>query len=995
MTRATGAGTSYNPAVESNLAVRVLGPVEVATADASGGDADLMPALRTLLAALVLDAPRVVSSDALLSRLWDDDEGEGSTATLHSYVSRLRRRLGPDVLVTQAPGYRLALPAGAVDAVRFTALLSAAREEPDPAAARPLVAEALGLWRGEAYADVQQRFARVEAARLAEQLLEAHELAADLDLRLGRHRRVVEDLTPLVEREPLREGLRGALMVALYRCGRQAAALEVYEQGRHLLADELGVDPGPALRRLHEQVLRQDASLDAPAAPTTTVAPVASEPTRTTAPASAGTGLVEPPTALIGREQHVEDLVATLEDGARLVTLTGAGGVGKTRLALAVAGRLRQQYADGVVLVPLATLHDPHVVLPTVAHALGRALPAPATAPEPAADLHDELVALLHDRSVLLVLDNAEHLLEAAPDVSWLVAACPGLVVLVTSRAPLRVAGEEERLVEPLAVPARPTGAVAVPLTTEETALSPAVSLFVTRARSVARGFVLDEHNAADVAEICRRLGGIPLALELAAARIRLLGPGVLLQRLDEALASGPRDLPERQRTMQATLDWSYRLLDEPAQRLFRALSVFSGGWTLELFQDVLGPDAVGPLEELVEHSLVSVFWSLEGRPRYSMLEPIQQHARRLAAPDEHDEASRAHAAACVALAERAASGYLDAEQVHWLRVVDDEHANVLAAFERCVVSGDHDTAGRIAWALWLYWWFRGLSVVGRRTATAAAALPGGSERTRTRATISVAAMAFAQGDHAAAGDAWLTARDAAGRLGDVEAEAHSEAGLGIVAITAGDLAVAQEHQRRAIALAETLDPDTDGPWIVAINHVWLGTALLETGLRDEALDHFRLGLRLADDRGDRLGGFVALWNLARAEAGTDADAAHHHLREGIRLSREIGDLANLSYFLDALVVLEHRREDPTTRDAPRLATLLGAAEACRDLGNGQAYGGYYLPDDVARDAASAELARELGETAYAERVRAGRVLGIDDSVALALRQHGGRAART
>ncbi len=396
--------------------------------------------------------------------------------------------------------------------------------------------------------------------------------------------------------------------------------------------------------------------------------------------------------------------------------------------------------------------------------------------------MREDLAARLGERRVLIVLDNAEHLLDAAPDVSWLVATCPRVSVLVTSRAPLRVAGEEERLVEPLALPAAtPTGPRALPLTAEEAGRSPAVSLFVTRARSVSRGFVLGDHNAAAVAELCRRLGGIPLAIELAAARIRVLDPDRMLERLDEALATGPRDLPPRQRTMQATLDWSYQLLSEPAQALFRSLSVFTGGWTLELLEDTLGPASLGPLEELVEHSLVSVERSFEGRPRYAMLEPILQHARRLATAEEGDRAARAHLAACVRLAERAAHGYLDAEQVRWLRVVDDEHANLLAAVEHSTTSGEHDGAARIVWALWLYWWFRGLSVLGRRAATTASSLPHASPRTRARATIALAAMAFAQGDHAAARDAWQQARDATAELGDVEAEAHSEAGLGIV----------------------------------------------------------------------------------------------------------------------------------------------------------------------------------------------------------------------
>ncbi|MEO9322704.1 BTAD domain-containing putative transcriptional regulator [Nocardioides sp. C4-1] len=954
----------------SDVAVRVLGPLQLGR---DGVDSELMPALRSLLAALVVDAPRVVSADTLLARLWDDDDG--STATLHSYVSRLRGRLGPGVLVTQAPGYRLDLAPDAVDAVRFAGLLRAARQEPDPATARGLVAEAVGLWRGEAFADVPQRFARAEATRLGEQLLEAHELAADLDLRLGRHRAVVDALTPLVGREPLREGLRGALIVALYRSGRQAAALEAYDEGRRLLADELGVDPGPELRRLHEQVLRQDPALDPPG----TDAPVgppaatgATAPPAVARPVAGATPLLEPPNALVGREELVDEVAALLTGASRLTTLTGAGGVGKTRLALAVTARVRQAFADGVVTVPLATVLDAALVLPTIAHALGRALPGPADA---AGDLRHGLVAALDGRQVLLLLDNLEHLLEAATDVAWLAASCPGLTVLVTSRAPLRVAGEAELLVDPLAVPTSVGDAEA----------SPAVTLFVTRAKAVARSFQLDDATVGPVTEICRRLGGIPLAIELAAARVRVLAPDVLLDRLDEALASGARDLPERQRTMRATLDWSYRLLDEPAQRLFRDLAVFSGGWTLELLHDVLGPDVVVALEDLVEHSLVTVSWSLDAQPRYSMLEPIQQHARRLIVPDEHDAAVAAHAAACLALAERAARGYMEADQVRWLQVVDAEHANLLAAIERSTASGDHDTVGRITFALWLYWWMRGHSVLGRRLAATAATLPLATDRTRNRATIALAAMAFAQGDHEAAGAAWAGARDGGARLGDVEAEAHSEAGLGIVAISRGDLETAQRHHRRAIALAETLGRDTDGPWILTTNHVWLGTALLESGEREEALDLFRRGRRLADERGDRLGAFLALWNLARTQAGTDDAEAHRHLSEGIRLSHEVGDLANLSFYLDALVVVELRRDDLGRAEHRRLATLLGAAEACRDLGNSSSYSGYYLPDDDARDAAIETLRRDLGATAYDDAVRAGRVLGVDGAVALAL----------
>ncbi|MEO9322696.1 BTAD domain-containing putative transcriptional regulator [Nocardioides sp. C4-1] len=967
------------------VSVSVLGPVEVTTGDDT---TPLMPMLRVLLAALTVDAPRAVPGDVLRSRLWDDDASEGTPTTLYSYVSRLRRRLGPAALATQAPGYRLDVPADAIDALRFTRLLRAGRQHHDPTLARPLVAEAIGLWRGEAYAGVHQQFARLEAARLGEQLLEAHELAAELDLRLGRPRDVVDQLTPLVDAEPLREGMRATLMTALYRCGRQAAALEVYQEGRHHLAEELGVDPSPALRRLHERVLRQDPSLDAPReeARTEAASGPAPEPDVVT-PSSSTDGparLTAPLTSLVGRDEHVAEVADLLLDGTRLLTMTGPGGVGKTRLALAVAEHVRADFPDGVALVPLATVHDPHLVMPTISHAVAAMLPE-GDGDDGDDGPHRDLVGRLHGRRVLLVLDNLEHLLDAAVEVGWLVGACPGLVVLTTSRAPLRVTGEVEHLVEPLPVPEPSRSARLTPGQVARVGRSPAVSLFVARAQGVARGFGLNEHNAGAVAEICRRLGGIPLALELAATRVRLYGPDTLLARLDESLNAGPRDLPPRQRTMQATLEWSYRLLDEPAQQLFRSLAVFSGGWTFEMLQSVAGPEAVAALEVLVEHSLVSVAWSSDGRPRYSMLEPTQQHAVRLADPDELAASGRAHAAACVDLAERAIPGYLAAEQVHWLRLMDAEHANMLAAFDRCVTDGDHDTAARLSWALWAYWFFRGQSAVGRRVSALAVALPGTSPGPRCRALVGFAAMAYAQGDHAAAGDAWRVGLELGEQVGDLQAQGNSHAGLGIVALATGDLTTAMHHHRRAIALGERLGSETYGRWILTLNHVWLGTALLASGRQEEALVHLHLGRRLGDESGDRLAAFVALWNLARIEGVTDPDAAHRHLTDGIRLSFEVGYLSNLSYFIDALVVLEVRRDAPDPHRLDRWATLLGAAEACRNLGGGPGFGSYYLPDDGARDQAAATVADRLGGAAFDARRDEGRGLELGDVVLLAL----------
>ena len=963
----------------SALSVRVLGPVEVT---AAGGPVLLGASLRTLLAALAVDAGRVVPADTLADRLWGDDGLDAGSSTVPSYVSRLRRRLEPRsgadgwrVLQTRAPGYRLVLGAGELDVAEFHRLVAAARAAADPAAAREEVARALALWRGPAYADVGAGFAREEAARLREQRLEAEELAAELDLALGRHRALAERLPALVAAEPFREGLRACLVLALYRSNRQADALAAHEEGRALLADALGVDPGPRLRRLHELVLRQDPELDPPAP---VAAPVTAPPPAVPAPAPRRPALPAPPTDLLGREEDLARVRRLVEDGARLVTLTGTGGVGKTRLALAAAHRAAGdggRFRDGAVLVQLATLDDATGVLPAVARALGM---GPVEGP----GTREAVTEHLRPLHLLLVLDNLEHLLDAAVDVAGLVRACPHLVVLVTSRAPLRVAGEVEHRVEPLALP----GAGADP---REVLSSAAVTLFCDRASDVAPGFRFDPDDPRDVqdlrivADVCTALAGIPLALELAAARVRVLTPRELLTRLDEALSGGRRDLPARQRTMQATLDWSYGLLDAPAQRLFRRLGVFTGGWTLPVLEAVEGPGVLPVLETLVEQSLVRVERTGDGL-RFSVLEPTRQHAQRLLGDEERAQAAAAHAAAHLALAEEAAPRYQRAEQVQWLRRMEREHANVLAAVDACVAAGDGETAGRLVWASWLFWWMHGHLSVGRRTASAVAALAHLPDPVRVRVDLALGAMLFAQGEHREAEAVWGRAHALSVATGDEGGRAHSCAGLGITALARGEAATAVERLTAALPLAAALPAGSDGPWLESLGNVWLGTALTALGGADgggaPARARFEAGLRLSRARGDRLTTFVALFNLAQAEAPRDPRAAERFLHEGTVLSAQVGDLANLSHFLDALVVLAADGGG----DAARPAALLGAARAARETVGADVYG-FYVRDDAQLAAAADRLRERLGEERFAAAVAAGRALPAEEVVRLAV----------
>jgi predicted ATPase/DNA-binding XRE family transcriptional regulator len=680
-----------------------------------------------------------------------------------------------------------------------------------------------------------------------------------------------------------------------------------------------------------------------------------------------------PATELVGRDADLDGVTTLVRDSAaRLITLTGPGGVGKTRLAIAAACRVEDGFADGVLFVALAPVTEPSAVPAAVARAVGHREFAGADTE------HDDAVGALVDHlrplQALLVLDNFEHLTDASPAVAELLAGCPRLTVLVTSRAALRLAGEHEVPVAPLALP--PSTQRATPA---DVVASPSGGLFVARARAVSPSFAVSDETANDVAAICWRLAGLPLALELAAANARLLTPRDLLERLDEALATGwTRDLPARQRGLRTTLRWSYELLDDSARTLFRRLAAFSGGFSLDAAEAVAAPAMTAPevlpaLGTLVEHSLVGATAQPDGM-RYDVLEPIRQYADELLADgDERREVFARHAAHYLGLAETAAPALQRSDQVVWLARLETEDGNIRHAITRSLAAGDAETVARMCWAMWLAWWLRGGDLQGRGWAEAALQHDL-APRFRAFAATTAAALAYAHGDYEVADTRWRQSHDDAVAADDAELQASGIAGQALVAISTGDLDAAVKALREALPLTEVAGAD----WLRSLVFVWLGTIRLVSGDPEGATRLIEDGRALARARGDRLVQYIALFNLAQAAtAEGDAGRAAGLLRDGVALSQETGDRANTGHFLEALAVVEGQMGR-----WERAAVLLGASRALRSAAGATVYN-YYLPDADLAARTQAEGRAVLG-AAFEAAVERGSALSDDAAVAYA-----------
>lgn len=963
---------------------RILGSVEVT----DGGMTRDLGGLRerTLLALLLLSAGQVVSADRLAEDLWSGEPPPQCMATLRVYISRLRRALGPGAaaLLTQPPGYRMVLSAGELDADRFDRLVTAARQ--DLAAGRPAAAaagfrEALGLWRGSPLSDVADfAFAQAEVVRLQEAKLSAMEDLVEADLACGRHAALTSELDGLVATHPLRERLCGQRMLALYRCGRQAEALQAYQALRTRLADELGIDPNPGLHRLQEAILRQEpgldwvppaehaepgggagpASLEADGHPAGTVAgqlDAAGRPGKSSSgflpPPPAGTRLPAETTSFIGRESEL----ATIEDLlglSRLLTLTGPSGSGKTRLALRAGAQAASRFRDGVWLVELAPVASPDLVAAVVASALW-------VREEPGLPLTKSIVAHLGEREALLIVDNCEHVLDAAGElIAALLRACPALRVLATSQSRLGLTGEASWPVPPLILPD--------PAATDPqvVAQAEAVRLLRDRAALARPGFTLTAQNAAAVSEICRRLDGIPLALELAAARLNALSAGQLAARIDDRfrlLAGGGRGGLTRHRTLQAAIDWSHDLLSETEKICFRRLAVFSGGCTLEAAEAVCPDESLGADEifetvtALVDRSLLTTEERC-GSMRYGMLESIHQFARtRLERAGESAELSRRHLDWLLDYARQA--DLEGPDQGAWLDLLETDLENFRIGLEGSTAAAEKrlELAGMLA----TFWMVRGHIGLGRRwlAAALAAAGPDAGPRLRAAALDGIGELAAVQADFdaqrssqqeslaiwRALGDDIRVARclgdlgsaahirgeypgalamytealALAERAGDAQLMARCLSGLGRLALHQGDLARATGYYLESMARFNEIG-DLRRATLILGN---LGVVALNTGQFELARARFEEHLVNARKIGDRklIGG--ALTNLGTVAHDTgDLDASGELHAQALALAEQVGDRRLASVALTNLGLVALARKDFQTARCQLLRSL-------------------------------------------------------------------------
>ncbi|MDI5975301.1 BTAD domain-containing putative transcriptional regulator [Amycolatopsis magusensis] len=907
------------------MQIGLLGSFEVRTAD--GTFADIPGArLRGLLTALALDPGQVVPKATLVDWIWGEHPPADAANALQRLVSRLRKVLPEGSIDGQPNGYRLAVEPDAVDAVRFERLIGRAREDEDPRQLR----EALTLWRGAAMQDVglqESAMFDVAVTRLEGLRLTALEDRYDAEIGLGHGAKLVTELADLVAANPVRERLVAALMRALVASGRESEALLVYQRTREILAETLGVDPSPELSALHVALLRGELGRQAEVRKTNLRAEL---------------------TSYVGKDADVA-AVAELVTEHRLTTLVGPGGSGKTRLATETARTLLGDLPDGAWLVELAPLSVDGDVAQSALAALGLRDGLLSDAPD--AEAVERFVAAVRDRSMVLILDNCEHVIESAAAFAHRVLGeCRRLRILATSREPLAIFGEALWPVAPLVLPAEDAGPA-------EIESSPAVQLLRERAGAVRSDLAIDADGRSTMARICRALDGMPLAIELAAARLRTMSLDQLANRLDDRfrlLTGGSRTALPRHRTLRAVIDWSWELLSDAERVVLRRLSVFAGGASLEAAERVCAGDAVEPgqvlelLTALAEKSLVVI--DGDRAPRYRILGMIREYAgHRLAEAREADLARRAHLECFTELAETADPHLRRAEQLDWLAALEAEHHNITAAMRGAIAAGEARGAMRLAAAAGWYWWLGRHKAEGNELITAATAVPGEVDD-ESRAVVYAFIVTFMT---AGLGDQHQAAKwiHQAYESGKRARGTHPALRL------TGPLERMVQAPETAASAFEPLLGDAD-PWVRALARLHLGKVRVAIGHEGrEADDYFEAALDEFRALGERWGISFALAELAtRTAVRGDFAGAHEYYEQAAVVVTEVGAFEDMVRIRAQQALLHCLRGDEPAGAAAMAEAQLAAERVV-------------WPSLLAELAlAKAELARWRGDTGQARR---------------------------
>lgn len=957
---------------------------------------------RVLLASLLVHANETVPTYQLIDDLWEDDPPPSAANALQVYVSRLRKLLGPrpetngggEILSSRPGGYVLVVEPDELDATRFEALVDQGRRALQAGAfetARTKLDAALGLWRGPALGDLaNERFAQPHVSRLGELRLLALETRIEADLALGRHDELTAELEAIVSQHPTRERFVGQLMLARYRCGRQADALTAFRDFRAIAVNDLGIQPTGELEALQGRILRQDPALD----PTGT----SSSPSRNNLPYIS--------TTFVGRDYEKGELTRSVRDHS-LTTITGPGGFGKTRLALEVARELQGDFDDGVWIAELDSISDERLVPHVVAQTIG-------VRDDPETPLHDSIVDHLGSSHTLIVCDNCEHVIDATARLLQLVLdGCPNVRLLATSREPLLISGERPWRIPPLLTPDPKK-----PMADEQIMQYDAVRLFAERAAPFIPQGGLTPDDAVVVAHICHGLEGIPHALELAAAQLPSLGLRRILDGLEDRLGffTLSHDVPRRHQTLRAAIDWSYESLDATSRRVFDRVAVFAGSFTRDAAAAVCADldrevDVGETLSDLARKSLLADEQTPRG-PRWRMLETLRSYGRdRLRASNELDQAMRRHAMYFAELLERAEPELRGSDQKTWLQELDTDLANVRAALGWAIAVKDADTALRLAGSLWWFWgtspdegqqWLESalgvdgsVSSIGRARALLGAALiawfqarldeaselsveglavarGAGDRLTEGLIVMMLATIAGDRGDHELADTLQRSAHDLFVELGDAWGIARSVYGRAIAARSVRDYRSALEFLDESRAMFSELRDETS----LASCLLLMGDVALDVRNHVEAGKHFEGALKFARQVEDEETVAHALRGLGTA-AYYDGD----HERAGPLLQQALLLLMKLRARAHAVrcveVIADLAVAIGAVEQATRLSAAVGAIRKTIDTVRFDA-------EELAHQQRLATVTTALDEVTFAREWSRGTAMSLEDAVALA-----------